>query len=63
MDWDGGINGVPLTEAEIGGPPMITSAQASKYKENPSFIPDTAKSRKVQREEEAMVSTLKEIPE
>lgn len=42
---------------------MIISAPVSRYKENPSFTPDEAKSCEGHREEEAMGSTLREILE
>lgn len=60
---EGGLNGVHFTGTEAGVPPVIISAHISKYKENPSFTPDTAKSCKEHGEEEATVSTLREILE
>lgn len=45
------------------GPQMIISAHVSKSKENPSFMPDTAKSCLGHREIEARVSTLTKILE
>lgn len=59
----GRVKWCSLYRSRNWGPPMIISAPVSRYKENPSFTPDEAKSCKGHREEEATGSTLREILE